>query len=105
AEKLALLHGSINNAYADYRLGELYFRWGNYVKARHYFQQYLGEKLAGHNLQTDLLVQQGLAKTDSVLGDYRAFAQHLQTYIRLQDSNFNIQGQRQAEELAVKYET
>lgn len=103
--KLAVLHGPISNAYADYRLGALYLEMGKNARAKGYFQKYLSEKFAGNNLQTDLLVLQGLAKIDSASGDYRALARRLQTYIRLQDSNFNIQGQRQGEELAVKYET
>jgi two-component sensor histidine kinase len=103
--KLAVLHGSINNAYIDSRLGELYLHKGKYDKARTYFQRYFLEKFSGNNLETDLLVQQSLAKIDSIYGDYRGYSGHLRAYIRLQDSNFNVQGQRQAEELAVRYET
>ncbi|HEY4334430.1 MAG TPA: sensor histidine kinase, partial [Puia sp.] len=105
SRKLALLHGTINNAYIDSRLGELYLHKGKYDKARSYFRRYFLEKFSGNNLETDLLVQQSLAKIDSIFGDYRGYGRHLQAYIRLQDSNFNVQGQRQAEELAVKYET
>jgi two-component system, sensor histidine kinase PdtaS len=104
-KKLELLHGTILNAYTDYRLGELYFKMARYGKAKQYFQQYLNERIAGTTLATTLDVYEALAKIDSVSEDYPALARHLQTYISLQKSNLNTQGQRQAEELAVRYET
>jgi len=104
-KKIALLHGTIFNNYADYRLGELYLHMGKYGKAKEYFLQYLNERSDGIALATTLDVYEDLAKTDSVSGDYPSFARHLQAYISLQKSNLNIQGQRQAEELAVRYET
>jgi two-component sensor histidine kinase len=104
-KKLALLHGTILNAYTDYRLGELYFKMGKYGRAKEYFHQYLEERTAGTTLATTLDVYEALAKIDSTSGDYSTLARHLQTYISLQKSNLNIQGQREAEELAVRYET
>ena len=104
-KKLELQHGTIFNAFADYRLGRLYFRMGKYGKAKEYLQQYLNERSNGTGLGTTLDVYEFLAKIDSVSGDYRGFTRNLQTYISLQNSNLNIQGQRQAEELAVRYET
>jgi len=104
-KKLVLLHGTIFDDYTDYRLGDLYFQMGKYGKARKYFRLYLNERTGGTTLGTMLDVYGALAKIDSVSGDYPGLARHLQTYISLQNSNLNIQGQRQAEELAVRYET
>ena len=104
-KKLALLHGTIFNAFTEFRLGELYFHMGEYRKAKEYFRQYLNERSGGIPLAVTLDVYEDLAKMDSVTGDYPGFARHLQTYIGLQKSNLNVQGQRQAEELAVRYET
>jgi two-component sensor histidine kinase len=105
SQKLELLHGTIFNAFADYRLGELYFHMGKYGKARKYFRQYLNEPSGRITLAITMDVNERLAQIDSLSGDYPGFARHLQAYISLQRSNLNIQGQRQADELAVRYET
>lgn len=105
AQKLGPLHGNVFNAFADFRLGKLYFNMGKYHKAKKYFGQYLHERSGGFILLFTLQVYKLLARMDSVSGDYPGLARHLQAYINLQTSNLNTQGQRQAEELAVRYET
>jgi two-component sensor histidine kinase len=104
-KKLQQLSGPIFKGYADYQLGELYFQMGRYSKAKKHFRQYLKKRPDGVSLQITLNVYELLARMDSLSGDYPSFARHLQNVINLQKSNLNIQGQRQAEELAVRYET
>ncbi|HXO75795.1 MAG TPA: histidine kinase dimerization/phosphoacceptor domain -containing protein, partial [Puia sp.] len=104
-KKLEMLHGTIFNFYRDFRLGDLYFLMGKYDKAKKYFRQYLNGKSDGLPIANTLDVYEDLAKIDSISGDYAGFARNLQKYISLQNSDLNIQGQRQAEELAVRYET
>ena len=104
-KKLSLLHGTIFNAYTGYRLGSLYLQMGKYDKAKEYFQQYLDERPDGITLGITLDVYEAQAKIDSISGDYPGLARHLQTYVSLLKSNLNTQGQRQAEELAVRFET
>jgi two-component sensor histidine kinase len=104
-KKLALLHGTIYNGLTEYELGKLYFHMGKYRKAKKYYRLCLAEKNGPLTLSNTLTAYGTLAKIDSISGDYPGLARHLQTYVNLQKSNLTIQGQRQAEELAVKYET
>jgi two-component sensor histidine kinase len=104
-KKLALLHGTIYNAYTDFRLGNLYFQMKKYGTAKEYFRHCINEGSGGNPLALTLDVYDALAKIDSALGNRTAFTRDLQTYIGLQKSNLTIQAQRQSEELAVRYET
>ena len=104
-KRLALLQGTIFNSYSDYLLGQLYFKMGKYGKAKKYLRQCLKEGAAGITIANTLDVYEYLAKIDSVSGDYPGFTRYLQAYINLQTSSLNTQGQRLAEELAVRYQT
>jgi two-component sensor histidine kinase len=104
-QKLVLLHGTIFNAYADFQLGRLYFFMGKYYKAKEYFRRCLNAGDGAITISNSLNAYEALVKMDSILGDYRSLAAHLQAYSNLERSNLNTQGQRQAEELAVRYGT
>lgn len=93
--------GTINNQYAH-----LYFKRGQYRKARDYFENHFMIPSFGQRaLENDLAVYRRLIIIDSLLGDKASGLVHYRKYTQLLDSNFRVTKIRQAEELQVLYQT
>jgi two-component sensor histidine kinase len=84
----------------------LFFKQGQYRKAREYYEKHFTTPSAGlRNLTNDLSTYRWLIIIDSVLGDNVSAVTHYKNYIQLLDSNFKVTKIRQAEELQVMYQT
>jgi two-component sensor histidine kinase len=97
--------GTINTNLSGYLLANSYLREKEYAKAKRYFRHFVTAGNTTSSLNLERKAELSLAGIDSAAGDYRSGMRHLQSYIQLQDSNLTIQGQRLAEDIAVKYET
>ena len=85
--------------------GELYFLEGQYARSKIYLEKSLADPEHPSALINILSTHHMLYTIDSAQGDYASAFHHLNTYIELLDSSLNLQMSRQAEELAVQYET
>ena len=92
---------TINNQFAH-----IYFRLGNFLKAREYLEMYFSDPTnVDRRLSNDVANYRMLIRIDSVLGDKASALTHYEKYVQLLDSNFRITKIRQAEELQVLYNT
>lgn len=100
------VRGPFRRAAVNERFAELFFKRGQYRKAKEYLEKHFKIPSYGHHaLMNDLGVYRLLIATDSALGDKEAVISHYKEYIKLLDSNFSVTKIRQAEELQVNYET
>ncbi|MDF2191863.1 sensor histidine kinase [Paraflavitalea sp. CAU 1676] len=100
------VRGPFRRSAVNERFAELFFKRGQYRKAKEYLETYFKIPSYGHHaLMNKLNVYSLLIATDSALGDKEAVISHYKEYIKLLDSNFSVTKVRQAEELQVNYET
>lgn len=104
--KAEAIRGPLSRSIVTDMYGHIFFRRGEYQKAREYFEQHFTLHSYGQNtLINDLSTYRSLIETDSALGDHVSGIYHYKKYTELLDSNFKVTKIRQAEELQVLYET
>jgi two-component system, sensor histidine kinase PdtaS len=100
------IRGPFNRTLITDMYGYVFFKRGQYRKARDYFEKHFTVLSYGQRtLTNDLLTYRSLIATDSALGDNASAVEHFKKYTALLDSNFKVTKIRQAEELQVLYET
>ena len=99
--------GGINRrAIVNLDLGNLYFRKGDYVKSKIFFERTLSVPFhMDLTLINELNALDRLISIDSVRNDQPSEISHLRLRQQLADSNYKVSTLRQAEELQVKYAT
>jgi two-component sensor histidine kinase len=99
--------GGVNRrALVNLDLGNLYFRKGDYVKSKIFFERILSAPLhMDVKLINELNALDRLINIDSVRNDQPSEISHLRLRQQLADSNYKVSTLRQAEELQVKYAT
>ncbi|HKO79723.1 MAG TPA: sensor histidine kinase, partial [Chitinophagaceae bacterium] len=104
--KAEAIRGPLRRSGIHSLYGVLFFKQGQYRKAREYFEKHFTTPSAAlRNLPTDLSRYRWLIIIDSVLGDNVSAISHYKKYTQLLDSNFKVTKIRQAEELQVMYQT
>lgn len=100
------VRGPFRRAAVNERFAELFFKRGQFRKAKEYLEKHFKIPSYGHHaLMNDLGVYSLLIATDSALGDKASVISHYKEYTKLLDSNYKVTKIRQAEELQVIYET
>jgi two-component system, sensor histidine kinase PdtaS len=100
------VRGPLRRIVVNNQLGFIYFKRGQYKKAREYFEKSFSNiPLTDRNLSYYLDACRWLISIDSALGDKVSAASHYEKYTELLDSSFKVTKIRQAEELQVIYET
>ncbi len=104
--KAESVRGPLSRTIVTDMYGHVFFKRGQYQKAREYFEKHFtllsyGQRTFVNNLST----YRSLIATDSALGDNLSGIYHYKKYTELLDSNFKVTKIRQAEELQVLYET
>ncbi|RYZ51746.1 MAG: hypothetical protein EOP49_11040 [Sphingobacteriales bacterium] len=101
-----LLRGPLRRQTVNEQFAYIYFRLGEYYKAREYLEKYFSNPSnIDRRLHSELSNYRMLLRIDSALGDKTAAISHYEKYVQLLDSNFRITKIRQAEELQVLYNT
>jgi len=103
--KAAAIRGSLRKFEVNNLFGFLYFKRGQYRKAKENFEKYFTMPNIQRNLAVDLNMYRWLITIDSIFGDNVSTISHYKKYTQLLDSNFKTTKIRQAEELQVMYET
>lgn len=104
--KAEIIRGPLRRTMITDMYGHVFFRRGQYQKAREYFEKHFTTPAyIQHSLSNDLHMCRWLIITDSVLRDNAAAVADYKKYTALLDSNFKVTKIRQAEELQVIYET
>ena len=100
------IRGPFRRAAVNDRFAELFFKHGQFRKAKEYLEKHFKIPSYGHHaLMNDLWTYHLLIATDSALGDKASVISHYKEYTKLLDSNYKVTKIRQAEELQVIYET
>ncbi|GAO44673.1 sensor histidine kinase [Flavihumibacter petaseus] len=100
------IRGPLSRSIVTDMYGHLYFKRGQYQKAREFFEkQFTTPSFGQRTLVNDLNTYRSLLAADSALGDQASGLFHYKKYTELLDSNFRVTKIRQAEELQVTYET
>jgi len=92
-------------AAASYAIGNFYFNRIEYSKARPYLISALNSYKELGTVQYVQYAHLALFKVDSAMGDLTSATKHLQESVRLKDSIFNVEKNRQIEELQIAYGT
>ncbi|MFT3702173.1 MAG: sensor histidine kinase [Agriterribacter sp.] len=104
--KAEAIRGPLSRTIVTDMYGHLFFKRGQYEKARAYFEKHFTLTSYGQGtLINNLGTYRSLIATDSALGDNASAVEHYKKYTALLDSNFKVTKIRQAEELQVLYET
>ncbi|MBV4355893.1 tetratricopeptide repeat-containing sensor histidine kinase [Pinibacter aurantiacus] len=104
--KAEMIRGPLSRSIVTDTYGHLFFKRGQYQKARECFEkQFTTRSYGQRTLANDLSTYRSLIAADSALGDNASGMYHYKKYTELLDSNFRVTKVRQAEELQVMYET
>lgn len=104
--RAASFRGPLRRETVNEQFAYIYFKRGDYLKAREYLQKYFNNPLnIDRGLSVDISNYRMQIRIDSILGDKASALSHYEKYVQLLDSNFKVTKIRQAEELQVLYNT